>query len=86
MLETRGRQRKVNLKVAILTGSCAKYRLHEAGPIIDVLNVEGAVDAKVITQLERWWDKYQVSLHQLDDQVASAEAVMQGFLEELGYE
>ena len=43
-------------------------------------------EAKVITQLERWWDKYQVSLHQLDDQVATAEAVMHGYLEELGYE
>jgi len=40
----------------------------------------------VIGQLERWWDKYQVSLHQLDDQVATAEAVMKGYLEELGYE
>jgi len=46
----------------------------------------GEVDAKVISQLERWWDKYNVSLHQLDDQVATAEAVMKGYLEELGYE
>lgn len=44
------------------------------------------VKAGVITQLERWWDKYQVSLHQLDDQVASAEAEMKGYLKELGYE
>jgi type I restriction enzyme M protein len=46
----------------------------------------GDADAKVITQLDRWWDKYQVSLHQLDDQVATAESVMKGYLEELGYE
>jgi type I restriction enzyme M protein len=46
----------------------------------------GEVDTKVITQLERWWDKYQVSLHQLDDQIATAEAVMKGYLEELEYE
>jgi type I restriction enzyme M protein len=43
-------------------------------------------EAAVITQLERWWDKYQVSLHQLDDQVASAEVEMKGYLKELGYE
>jgi type I restriction enzyme M protein len=40
----------------------------------------------VIGQLERWWDKYQVSLHQLDAQVTEAEKVMQGYLQELGYE
>ncbi len=43
-------------------------------------------EAAVITQLERWWDKYQVSLHQLDDQVASAEVEMKSYLKELGYE
>ncbi|MDP2503065.1 type I restriction-modification system subunit M [Vibrio splendidus] len=47
-------------------------------------------DAKVlpltISQLERWWDKYQVSLHELDQQVTEAELVMQGYLKELGYE
>ncbi|ELH0894514.1 type I restriction-modification system subunit M [Vibrio fluvialis] len=40
----------------------------------------------VISQLERWWDKYQVSLKELDDEVATAESVMQGYLQELGYE
>ena len=40
----------------------------------------------VISQLERWWDKYQVSLKDLDTQVAEAESVMQGYLVELGYE
>ena len=42
--------------------------------------------AKVITQLERWWDKYRVSLKELDSQVAEAEEVMKGYLTELGYE
>lgn len=42
--------------------------------------------AKVITQLERWWDKYRVSLNELDEQVAEAESVMKGYLKELGYE
>ena len=46
----------------------------------------GDVDATVINQLERWWDKYQVSLHELDDQVTTAETVMKGYLKELGYE
>lgn len=46
----------------------------------------GTDDPKVIGQFERWWDKYRVSLHQLDDKVATAEAVMKGYLEELGYE
>ena len=46
----------------------------------------GEVDASVITQLERWWDKYRVSLNELDAQVAEAEGVMKGYLQELGYE
>ena len=41
---------------------------------------------EIVGQLERWWDKYQVSLHQLDAEVAEAEQVMQGYLKELGYE
>lgn len=49
---------------------------------------EFATDATpaIISQLERWWDKYHVSLKQLDDEVATAESVMQGYLKELGYE
>ncbi|MEW8359709.1 MAG: type I restriction-modification system subunit M [Candidatus Thiodiazotropha sp.] len=46
----------------------------------------GTDDANVISQLERWWDKYKVSLYELDTQVDDAEAVMQGYLKELGYE
>ena len=46
----------------------------------------GEADAKVITQLERWWDKYRVSLSELDAQVVEAESVMKGYLRELGYE
>ncbi|MBV1883876.1 MAG: type I restriction-modification system subunit M [Pseudomonadales bacterium] len=40
----------------------------------------------IIGQLEHWWDKYKVSLHELDAQVAEAETIMKGFLEELGYD
>jgi len=46
----------------------------------------GADDQKVIGQLERWWDKYKISLHELDTQVSDAEKVMSGYLKELGYE
>jgi type I restriction enzyme M protein len=46
----------------------------------------GDLDSKVVTQLERWWDKYRVSLNELDSQVAEAETVMKGYLKELGYE
>jgi type I restriction enzyme M protein len=40
----------------------------------------------VIQQFERWWEKYGVSLAQIDAEVKEAEAVMHGFLKELGYE
>jgi type I restriction enzyme M protein len=43
-------------------------------------------DQKIITQLERWWDKYRISLHELDAQIEEAESVMKGFLGELVYE
>lgn len=46
----------------------------------------GDVDSKIVTQLERWWDKYRVSLHELDAQVVEAETVMNEYLKELGYE
>lgn len=51
-----------------------------------IREVAGDVEAKVITQLECWWDKYQVSLSELNQQVAEAERLMQGYLKELGYE
>jgi type I restriction enzyme M protein len=51
--------------------------------IRDFVNTD---DQQVIGQLERWWDKYKISLHEIDQQVNEAEAVMKGYLEELGYE
>tara|TARA_R110001599_G_scaffold1766_2_gene8853 strand:+ start:930 stop:2654 length:1725 start_codon:yes stop_codon:yes gene_type:complete len=63
---------------------------YEFKPEIDtkeaIRELAGDVDAKVISQLEHWWDKYRVSLNELDVQVAEAESVMKGFLAELGYE
>ncbi|MDA9681543.1 type I restriction-modification system subunit M [bacterium] len=46
----------------------------------------GDADQSVITQFERWWDKYRVSLHEIDEQVKESEEVMWGYLKELGYE
>ena len=46
----------------------------------------GDVDQTVITQFERWWDKYRVSLHEIDAQVKESEDVMWSYLKELGYE
>ena len=46
----------------------------------------GDASDAVIQQFERWWDKYGVSLAQIDAEGKEAEAVMHGFLKELGYE
>jgi len=43
-------------------------------------------DQQVVAQGERWWDKYRVSLHELDAEVKQSEEVMWGYLKELGYE
>ena len=51
-----------------------------------IREVAGYGSAIVIEQLERWWDKYRVSLKELDAEVAAAEQVMKGYLQELGYE
>lgn len=40
----------------------------------------------IITQFERWWDKYRVSLHEIDAQVKHSEEVMWKYIKELGYE
>ena len=46
----------------------------------------GTDEQSVINQFERWWDKYRVSLHEIDAQVKQSEEVMWGYLKELGYE
>lgn len=43
-------------------------------------------DQQVIAQFERWWDKYRVSLHELDAKVKESEQKMWSYLKELGYE
>ena len=51
-----------------------------------IREVASDASATVIEQLERWWDKYRVSLKELDAEVVEAEQVMKGYLQELGYE
>jgi type I restriction enzyme M protein len=46
----------------------------------------GTDEQAIINQFERWWDKYRVSLHEIDTQVKQSEEVMWGYLKELGYE
>jgi type I restriction enzyme M protein len=60
-----------------------KPEIHSKDAIRDVV---GDAPAAITNQLERWWDKYRVSLNELDAQVAEAESVMKGHLMELGYE
>jgi type I restriction enzyme M protein len=43
-------------------------------------------EPSVLSQFERWWDKYKVSLNELDTQVKQSEEVMKNYLKELGYE
>ena len=43
-------------------------------------------DQSVTTQFERWWDKYKVSLHEIESQVEESEKEMKKYLKELGYE
>jgi type I restriction enzyme M protein len=45
----------------------------------------GTDEQGVVAIFERWWDKYKVSLHQIDKEVAEAEQTMWGYLTELGY-
>ena len=46
----------------------------------------GDVSDAVVEQFERWWDKYGISLYQIDSEVKESEVLMHGFLKELGYE
>ena len=46
----------------------------------------GDVSDAVIEQFERWWDKYGISLEQIDSEVSQSEVLMHQFLEELNYE
>ena len=60
-----------------------KAEIETKEQIRDHLN---GADQAVITQFEHWWDKYRVSLNEIDTQVKKSEEVMRGYLKELGYE
>jgi len=46
----------------------------------------GTDDPGVIARLGGWWDKYKVTLHDIEKECAEADAVLKGYLEELGYD
>ncbi|KGF95615.1 Type I restriction-modification system [Prochlorococcus marinus str. MIT 9201] len=46
----------------------------------------GDASDSIIDQFERWWDKYGISLAQIDFEVKESEKVMHRFLKELEYE
>ena len=52
----------------------------------DIQKHLGTQKQSIINQFERWWDKYQVSLHDIDAQIKKSEEVMWRYLKELGYE
>lgn len=43
-------------------------------------------DQKIISQFERWWDKYYLSLDEINNQLKKSEEIMSKYLKELGYE
>ena len=51
-----------------------------------IRQILGDVSDSVVEQFERWWDKYGISLAQIDSEIKESEAVMHGFLKEMGYE
>ena len=62
-----------DFKAEIETKEQIKDRLNDAEP-------------SVVGQFEHWWDKYRVSLNELDAQVIQSEEQMRSYLRELGYE
>ena len=60
-----------------------KHEIETKEQIRDHLGTE---EQSVINQFERWWDKYRLSLHDIDTQVKQSEEVMWDYLKELGYE
>ena len=58
----------------------------EIGTKEEIRNHLNGVDQTVINQFERWWDKYRMSLHEIDAQAKQSEKMMWNYLKELGYE
>ncbi|WP_408095524.1 type I restriction-modification system subunit M [Peredibacter sp. HCB2-198] len=53
---------------------------------VKIREVMGEVDQAIITQVERWWDKYSIPLRVIELQSTEAEKEMNSFLKELKYE
>ncbi len=51
-----------------------------------IRNYLGTKEQSIINQFERWWDKYQISLNEIDKNVKQSEEVVRSYLKELGYE
>ena len=60
-----------------------KAEIETKEQIKDHLN---GAEPDVVTQFERWWDKYRVSLREIDEKVEKSEEVMWSYLSGLGYE
>jgi type I restriction enzyme M protein len=60
-----------------------KIEIESKEQIRDHLKID---DQKVISQFERWWDKYRIPLHELNTKVRESETRMYSYLKELGYE
>ena len=63
-----------------------KLRILSKFIIIQIREFLNTDEESVISQFERWWDKYKVSLNELDKQVKQSEEDMKNYLKELGYE
>lgn len=51
--------------------------------IKDHLNTQ---EKSIINQFERWWEKYQLSYHEVDQQLKQSEQVMLDYLKKINYE
>ncbi len=51
-----------------------------------IREVIGDVDQTIISQVERWWDKYSTALRGIESQCTEAEKEMNSFLKDLNYE
>ena len=60
-----------------------KNEIKERSQIRQIL---GDASDAAIEQFERWWDKYGISIDQIDSEVKESEELMHGFLKDLGYE
>lgn len=51
-----------------------------------IREVVGDIDQTIISQIEKWWDKYSTALRGIENQCTQAEKEMNSFLKELSYE